>query len=70
MFDHWIYKVGAKACAWSSAVAKPVLPQFPCNVEESRSMGVIVLVNFALIALYAVYRDVDRLHGYFRRDRR
>ena len=33
-------------------------------------MGVIVLVNFALIALYAVYRDVDRLHGYFRRDRR
>ena len=67
MSYHWIYTLGANACAWTGALAAPVWPQSPCNVDETWNMGLIVVGAFAVVAVFAVYRRLDAWHSYYRR---
>ena len=67
MASHWIYTLGAKACAWSGALTANFWPQTPCNVDETWNMGYVVVGAFALLALHAVYRRANAWHNYYRR---
>ena len=64
---HWIFTLGSKACVWTAALAAPVWPQSPCNIDETWNMGYIVVGAFAVMAVFAIYRRLDSWHSFYRR---
>ena len=64
---HWIFTLGSKVCVWTGALAAPVWPQSPCNIDEAWNMGYIVVGACAVMAVFAIYRRLDSWHSYYRR---
>jgi len=67
MSYHWIYTLGDKTCVWSGKLVAGIWPQTPCNIDEAWSMGYVIVGVAAILAVFVIYRRLDRWHNYYRR---